>query len=146
MTAASQSGRTVEKELFIAAAPERVYHAFVDKQALEQWFVTRAEIDARPGGIFNLWWKDNHVPGQIVRLDPPRQMIFTWDDGPACGITTCTVDFIPEADGTLLRLTHTGFGFGDSWDTLYDGVNGGWVMELGHLKHWLETGYAKSWD
>jgi uncharacterized protein YndB with AHSA1/START domain len=145
MSAVSQTGRTVEKELFIAAAPERVYHAFTNKDELEKWFVTRAEIDPRPGGTFNLWWKDEHVPGQIVKLDPPRQMIFTWDDGPESGVTTCTIDFIPESDGTLLRLTHTGFGEGDNWDNLYNGVNGGWTSELDNLKQWAETSTAKPW-
>lgn len=43
-------GRTVEKELFIAAAPERVYLAFTVKENLERWFVTNAEIQARIGG------------------------------------------------------------------------------------------------
>lgn len=146
MTAVTQTGRTVEKELFIAAAPERVYDAFTTREGLETWFVTRAEIDPRPGGTFNLWWQENHVPGQIVALDPPRQMVFTWDDGPQYGVTTCTVDFIPESDGTRVRLIHTGFGMGENWDSLYDGVNGGWVEELGNLKHWLETGAVKSWE
>ncbi len=139
------SGRTIEKELFIAAAPERMYHAFTTKEDLERWFVTRAEVDARPGGVFTLWWNDNTVPGEFVSLDPPHRFTFTWDDGPKYGVTTCTLTFIPENDGTLVRLTHTGFGQGDNWDELYDGVNDGWTEELGNLKTWLETGTAKPW-
>jgi uncharacterized protein YndB with AHSA1/START domain len=136
----------IEKELYVAAAPERVYHAFTDKQALETWFVTDAEIDLRPGGVFNLHWKENTVPGEIVELDPPRRFVFTWDDGPQYGITTCAVEFIPHGDGTLLRLMHTGFGAGANWDSLYEGVRGGWSMELEHLRRWLEQGIAKPWD
>lgn len=139
-------GRTIEKELFIAAAPERVYRAFTDPVELERWFVTRAEIDPRPGGVFNLWWQENHVPGEVVALDPPRRFVFTWDDGPKYGITTCSVEFIPEADGTLLRLVHTGFGDGENWDELYDGVNGGWTEELAHLRAWAERSAAKDWS
>jgi uncharacterized protein YndB with AHSA1/START domain len=139
------AGRTIEKELFTAAAPERVYRAFTNKEDLERWFVTHAELDARPGGVFNLRWKDESVAGAFVELDPPRRVTFTWDDGPKYGITTCTIEFIPEADGTLLRLTHTGFGQGDNWDQLYDGINGGWTTELGHLKTWLERGVQKHW-
>ena len=138
-------GRTVEKELFIAAAPDRVYRAFTNKEDLERWFVTNADLEVRPGGVFNLWWKQETVVGEYVELAPPHRLAFTWDDGPKYGITTCTIEFIPEADGTLLRLTHTGFGLGDNWDELYDGVNGGWTEELGHLKTWLETGVEKSW-
>jgi uncharacterized protein YndB with AHSA1/START domain len=138
-------GRTIQKELFIAAPPERVYRAFTSKEDLERWFVTTATLEPRPGGVFNLWWKENHVPGEFVALDPPRSLAFTWDDGPGFSLTTCTIEFIPENDGTLLRLTHTGFLDGENWDQLYDGVNGGWTMELGNLKTWLETGIEKSW-
>jgi uncharacterized protein YndB with AHSA1/START domain len=139
------AGRTVEKEMFIAAAPERVYRAFTVKEDLERWFVTTADIQARAGGAFNLHWNDDSVNGEYVELDPPRRITFTWDERPKYGITTCTIELTPEADGTLLRLTHTGFGEGDNWDELYNGVNSGWTEELTHLKTWLETGVEMSW-
>src|SRR5688500_5266509 len=120
------AGRTVEKELFIAAAPERVYRAFTNKEDLERWFVTNAELETRPGGVFNLRWQEDTVAGEYVELDPPRRVTFTWDESPKYSVTTCTIEFIPEADGTLLRLTHSGFGQGDDWDDLYNGINGGW--------------------
>lgn len=145
MQTTSASGRTIEKKLYIAAAPERVYRAFTTKEDLERWFVTRAEVDARPGGVFNLWWKENTVPGEFVALDPPRSFTFTWDDGPKYGVTTCRLEFIPENDGTVVQLTHTGFGQGENWDELYDGVKDGWNEELDYLKTWLETGEEKPW-
>ena len=138
-------GRTIEKELFIAVSPERVYRAFTTKDELERWFVTSADVELRPGGAYNLWWREDHTSGQYVELDPPHKLVFTWDEGPKHGITTCTIELIPENDGTLLRLTHTGFLDGDNWDALYDGVSRGWTMELDHLKTWLETGVEKSW-
>jgi uncharacterized protein YndB with AHSA1/START domain len=145
MQATPTVGRTVEKELFIAAAPERVYQAFTSKQDLESWFVTNADVQAEVGGVFNLRWQgDEKVDGQYVELEPHRRITFTWDERPKYGITTCTIKLIPEADGTLVRLTHTGFGDGDNWDELYNGINSGWTEELGHLKSWLETGVVKS--
>lgn len=141
----SRTGRTIEKELFIAAEPERVYEALTTQAGLEAWFVTRAEIDPRPGGVFNVWFKTNHVPGEIVHLDPPRQMVFTWDDGPKYGVTTCVIEILPESNGSRLRLTHTGFGDGENWDELYEGINNGWVSELDNLKNWVETGTPKTW-
>jgi len=145
MEVTNQTGRTVEREMFIAAAPERVFQAFTTREGLEAWFGTRVEIDLRPGGVFNMWWQEEYVVGEIVRFDRPRQLIFTWDDGPQYGVTTCTVDFIPESDGTLVRLCHTGFGDSENWDALYDGIIGGWVAELANLKRWAETGIRKTW-
>jgi uncharacterized protein YndB with AHSA1/START domain len=142
-TTTHSPGRTVEKELFIAAAPERVYRAFTDKQELETWFVRKADVGSAPGGPFNLTWGENSsdgVAGKIIALDPPHRFVFEWDDGPEYGLTTCTVEFLPHADGTLLRLTHTGFGDGEHWDSLYNDINGGWNSELEHLRLWVEFG------
>ena len=44
------SGRSLEKELFIKATPERVFQALTKKEDLERWFVKKAEVDLRPGG------------------------------------------------------------------------------------------------
>jgi uncharacterized protein YndB with AHSA1/START domain len=44
------SGRMLEKELFIKATPERVFQALTTKEDLERWFLTKAEVDLRPGG------------------------------------------------------------------------------------------------
>jgi len=33
------SGRTIEKEIFIRATPERVFRALTEKAELEAWFV-----------------------------------------------------------------------------------------------------------
>lgn len=141
-----RSGRTIEKELFIGAAPERVFRAFTDKCELERWFVTKADVDLKPGGVFNLTWEQEFVAGQVVDVDPPRRFAFTWDDGPQYGsVTTCVVEFLPESDGTLLRLTHTGFGHGDVWDALFEDVNGGWTVELQNLRRWLVQGAPKGW-
>ena len=145
-SSSSGSGRTVEKEIFIATAPERVFRAFTEQADLEQWFVTTAEVEQRIGGRFNLTWAgEGAVTGEIVAYDPPNRMVFTWDEGPETGITTCEVQFLPHSDGTLLRLSHTGWGTGEDWDRLYDGVNGGWVSELQNLRRWLESNTQKDW-
>jgi uncharacterized protein YndB with AHSA1/START domain len=144
MQAMPTVGRTIEKEVFIAAAPERVFRAFTTKEDLEHWFVTRAEIDARVGGTYQLWWTQDTTHGEFLEFDPPRRLSFTWDEGPKLAPTTSTIEFIPEADGTLVRLTHTGFGESGDWDELYNGVNSGWTEELGNLKIWLETGVEKT--
>ena len=139
-------GRTIEKELFIAAAPERIYRAFTVKEDLERWFATNADIQPEVGGGLNLRFPNDTINGAYVELEPDRRISFTWDERPKYGITTCTIELIPEADGTLLRLTHTGFGEGENWDELYNGINGGWTEELGNLKTWLETGTVKNWS
>ena len=145
-TARPASGRTVEKELFIRASPERVFRALTEKADLERWFVSRAEVDARPGGAFSFTWRPHEtVNGQFVTVDPPRRLVMVWDEGPSLGFTEVAIDLTPHAGGTLLRLVHTGFGEGEDWDRLYTDINSGWNAELEHLRAWLDESRAKVW-
>jgi uncharacterized protein YndB with AHSA1/START domain len=43
-------GRSLEKELFINATPQRVFQALTEPAELERWFVQKAEVEVRPGG------------------------------------------------------------------------------------------------
>ena len=146
-TARTASGRTVEKELFIRASPERVFRALTEKADLERWFVSRAEVDARPGGSFSFTWQPHEtVNGTFVEVDPPRRLVTLWDEGPSLGFTEVTFELTPRPGGTVLRLVHTGFGEGEDWDRLYADINSGWDAELEHLRVWLDEGRAKVWS
>jgi uncharacterized protein YndB with AHSA1/START domain len=133
-------GRTLEKELFINASPQRVFQALTEKAELERWFVQKAEIDLRPGGAIRLEWAPDSVEiGTILALDPPHRLSFSWE-ALEPSPTTITFELTAENGGTRLRLIHTGIGEGEDWDTYYTSVNGGWTAHLGDLTCWLETG------
>lgn len=143
------TGRTIVKELFVRATPERAFRAFTEKAELERWFVTRADVELVPGGVYDLTWgPGEHVPGKIIELDPPHRFVFEWDDGPWYGFTRITVEFNPVGEnyGTNIRLVHTGFGASPEWDPLYFDVNSGWTKELEYLRAWLDIGRPKVWD
>jgi uncharacterized protein YndB with AHSA1/START domain len=39
----------------------------------------RGELDARPGGVFQVDPNGrNVIPGKFVEVDPPRRVVFTW--------------------------------------------------------------------
>ncbi len=133
-------GRTLEKELFIKAPPERVFRALTEKEDLERWFLVKAEVDLRPGGAIRFEWGPGMVEiGKIVALEPPHRLSYTWE-ALEPSPTTITFELTAENDGTRLRLTHTGIGEGEDWDTYYTSVNGGWNAHLKDLTAWLETG------
>ena len=133
-------GRSLEKELFIKATPQRVFQALTEKADLERWFVKKAEVDLRPGGAIRLEWAPDAVEiGKILVCEPPSRLSYTWETfGP--GPTTITFELTAENDGTRLRLTHTGIGEGEDWDRYYTSVKRGWSAHLGDLAAWLETG------
>jgi uncharacterized protein YndB with AHSA1/START domain len=132
-------GRTIEKELKIGAAPERVFAALTDSAELERWFVTAARSDPTPGGALWLFWEgEGDVEGRYLIVEPPKRIVYEWYD--KIGTTRVSLDLSPEGDGTRLRLVEVGFGDGDDWDAFYDGLNSGWSRLLDALKTWVETG------
>jgi uncharacterized protein YndB with AHSA1/START domain len=137
------SGRSLEKELFINATPERVFQALTEKADLERWFVQKAEVDLRPGGAIRLEWAPDAVEiGKILVLEPPHRVSYSWE-ALEPSATTITFELTAENDGTRLHLIHTGIGEGEDRDTYYTSVNSGWSVHLNNLAAWLETGIGK---
>ena len=105
----------IVREVRIAASPEAVFPYFTDAGKLVVWKAVRAELDARPGGVFRMdvTGRGDVARGQYVEIDPPRRVVFTWeweDQGaatpPARSVVEVTLS--PDGDGTLLRLVHRG--------------------------------------
>ncbi len=134
------AGRTIEKEIFVAVSPERAFRAWTEKEELERWCALEVEIDLRQGGNWRFQWTNDVATGAFIEIDPPRLLVMEWHGVPLLSNTLCTVEFTPEADGTLIRLRDTGYGSGPDWDAMYDGVNSGWGTALGDLKRWMESG------
>jgi uncharacterized protein YndB with AHSA1/START domain len=137
-------GRSLEKELFINATPQRVFQALTEKEDLERWFVQKAEVDLRPGGAIRLEWAPDAVEiGTVLELDPPHRLSYSWkalEPSP----TTITFELTAENGGTRLRLIHTGIGQGEDWDSYYNSVSSGWNVHLNNLTTWLETGISEA--
>src|SRR5216683_3806455 len=137
-------GRSLEKELFIKATPERVFQALTEKEDMERWFLVKVEVDLRPGGEIRFeWGPDAFEVGKIVVLEPPHRLSYSWE-ALEPSPTTITFELTAENDGTRLHLIHTGIGEGEDWDTYYTSINSGWTVHLNNLTAWLETGIGET--
>jgi uncharacterized protein YndB with AHSA1/START domain len=140
-TETATQGRTIEREIVLKAAPERVFRALTDPAELVKWFTHSAEVDLRPGGTLRFTWADyGAVPGRILEVDPPRRFVYAWTQQPDVGETTIAIDLEPVAEGTRLRVVHTGFETGPDWDRIYVEDVETWPKELENLRAWLEDG------
>src|SRR5579875_178339 len=96
--------RSIEKETFIHASPERVFQALTEKADLERWFVQKADIDLRPGGAIRLEWApEADENGTILTVEPHHQLSYNWvalEPTP----TTLIFELTPENGGTRLQL------------------------------------------
>lgn len=138
------SGRTLEKELFINATPERVFQALTEKEDLERWFLAKAEVDLRLGGTIRFeWWSGVVNVGKITALEPPHRLSYTWE-ALEPSPTTITFELTAENAGTRLHLQHTGIGKGEDWDGYYTSVDHGWGFHLQNMIAWLETGVCEA--
>ena len=100
------------------ASPEAVYRCLVASTEWARWQGAEAEIDASPGGIFRMTMAAGQTArGQFVEFAENRRVVFTWGwvDAPGIppGSTLVEIDLVPEAGGTLIRLTHRDLGAGE---------------------------------
>jgi uncharacterized protein YndB with AHSA1/START domain len=107
-----------------AAAPERVYDAWLDPEKVRTWLraslieaglpgeLGSIEIDARVGGKFT--FTDMREAGEArhwgtyLALDRPRRIVFTWitDQSEEQNPSKVTLTFDPDGDGCVVRLVH----------------------------------------
>lgn len=113
---------------------ERVWEALTTSEALEEWlmrndFVPEVGRDCvfrfcpEDGG------EDSVVHVTVLELEPPRHMTWRWRNEEEPEATIVSFELEPTADGTLLRLRHTG----DATPSLADRLRRGWPAKLGSL-------------
>ena len=114
MVSMAHEPEEIVREVRIAARPETVFPYFTDADKLVVWKAVRADLDARPGGVFRMdvTGRGDIARGQYLEIDPPRRVVFTWEweqgaaTQPARSVVEVTLS--PDGDGTLLRLVHRG--------------------------------------
>jgi uncharacterized protein YndB with AHSA1/START domain len=104
----------IVREVRIAASPDEVFPYFTDPEKMIVWKAVEATLDPRPGGIFRIDVTGRDAArGEYVEIDPPRRVVFTfgWEaegSPEPPGSTTVEVTLVPDGEGTLLRLVHSG--------------------------------------
>jgi uncharacterized protein YndB with AHSA1/START domain len=91
--------------------PERVWEAVTDSAAIADWLMPN-DFQPRIGHRFTFRTEprpgfDGVVHCEVIALEPPRRLAYTWKGGPIDTIVTITLEREPE--GTKLVLEHSGF-------------------------------------
>ncbi|NML48135.1 SRPBCC domain-containing protein [Ramlibacter sp. G-1-2-2] len=104
------------------AAPEEVWRAWTDPQALSAWFgpgepdsVLLAEVDLRPGGRWRIRFatpdgEQHEVGGTYEFVKPPYRLVtsWAWHSTPE-RVSRLAVALRPVEGGTELELVHDRF-------------------------------------
>jgi uncharacterized protein YndB with AHSA1/START domain len=144
----------VISEIEIHAPPDRVFKALIDANALERWFTNPScpvhtwEMDPRIGGRYRYTTKKGtnsvngvaefECHGEILELDPPRVLVYTWignwhDDKTRS--TTVRWELSPLSAGTRVKVTHSGLA---TLPVARKDYSGGWTGVLDMLKQFAE--------
>ena len=114
MGAPPQDSEALEREIRVAASPETVFSFFADPAKMTRWKGKSATLDPRPGGIYRVDMNGRDIArGEYVEVVPHSRVVFTWgweaEGSPLPpGSSTVEVSFIPDGDGTIVRLRHLG--------------------------------------
>jgi uncharacterized protein YndB with AHSA1/START domain len=111
-------------------APEQVWRALTDSDALAKWLMPN---DFKPVLGHRFQFRAEPMPGwrgyvecEVTELEPPRRLAYTWrgDDDWTCATTVrWTLELV--GGGTMLTLEHTGFE--EPWGTsVVEMLSGGW--------------------
>lgn len=144
----NEKTRSIARELFIDAPPERVWDAFTSAEHIVNWFAIRSESKPGVGGYIGLSWdmKDSE-PGrcEITAWEENEHVKMSWRLSRA-GERDLPVEVWLErkAGGTLLRLVHSGFLSDASWDDEFDSHGRGWSYELRSLKYYVEREFGRA--
>jgi uncharacterized protein YndB with AHSA1/START domain len=114
---AARTSEAVEREVRIAASPETVFDFFTDPDKQTLWMGRRAQLEARPGGIYRVEISDQIVArGEFVEIVAPRRVVYTFgwegqeagsgEHGVPPGSSRVEVTLEPDGDGTLVTLRH----------------------------------------
>ena len=110
---------TIERQLFVDAAPEIVFDVVSNPEHVRNWWPDDARYEVVAGGVGTISFGDPDNGGAlesltVVEVDAPRTFSFRWthpvDEVAGVGNSLLvTFELRPSGDGTLLRMTETGF-------------------------------------
>ena len=132
----AQEQFVVDKTVRIEAPQEAIFRLLTEPDQLNRW-MPMVEFNASIGGTYRFVKGEWIAIGQVIELDPPRSIAYTWDweNAPLGARSVLKFELTKDGDGTLVRLTHTGFPNAER----AKGHHEGWVYYLGRLKT-LATG------
>ena len=140
-------------ETRLEAPLDRVWLAWTGSEMVSRWFSPEANIEARVGGPFELFFDpEDHshmstIGCVVTSISEKEGLGFNWkgpdqfaslmnEPEPA---TSVEVRFRVEGDVTVVEVEHSGWGDGDDWRDARDWHEVAWRGVLESLKTTLES-------
>ncbi|HEU0202255.1 MAG TPA: SRPBCC domain-containing protein, partial [Burkholderiaceae bacterium] len=151
--APSAAERSIDKEVVIDGAVDEVWEAWTTRAGVVSFFAPDAEVDARVGGAFHIYFDPLAQSGfkgaddmRFLALQPKKMLSFDWNAPPHLPEarqqrTFVVVRLHPVGEKqTRVSLHHTGWGEGGEWDKAFAYFDRAWIAVLANLKRRFEKG------
>ena len=109
---------SIEREVYVEASPDIVYEVVSSPDHLKAWWPDDARYEPTPGSAGEIVFGSRDAGGAVgftvVQARPPRTFSFRWthlvgEVAAEGNSLLVTFALTPWGDGTLLRMTETGF-------------------------------------
>lgn len=150
---ATAAERALDKEVVVNATLEQAWDAWTTREGIISFFAPDAQVQARPGGPFQIYFNPLAEPGQkgaddmrFLAVQPRRMISFDWNAPPSLPQarqqrSVVIVRFAPvDERRTRVSLHHVGWGDGGEWDQAYAYFDKAWGHVLGQLQKRFDQG------
>lgn len=120
-TAEDLDAREIVLEETVPLDRSRVWSLWASAEGLQRWLASRAKVDLRPGGAYEVYFLSDAPRGlqgsetcRVLSFIPNRMLSFTWNAPPQLARTRwlhtwVVVELSDVEGGTRVRVTHTGW-------------------------------------
>jgi len=120
---------TVTVERDIPHPPEKIWRALTQPHLIEEWLM-KNDFSASVGHKFKLSGDWGAASCEVLEIDPPRTLSYTWN---AMGLeSVVTFTLTKTGNGTHLRMDQAGFR--PDQQQAYHGAQWGWNKFLANLE------------
>lgn len=105
--------RDIKTEVFYPYPPQQVWQVLTNRRALAAWLMDN-DFEPRVGHKFRFQTRslpglDGTIDCEVIELDEPRRLCYTWQDSLMRQPSIVTWTLEPADGGTRLQLEHRGF-------------------------------------
>jgi uncharacterized protein YndB with AHSA1/START domain len=139
-------GKMLRVEVTVPAPRADVWKAFATSEGLSSWLAPNSNVELEPGGEWMVHFPGGSTGGgNIVSFVPEKEIVISAlapDQFPTVRAqrTTARFELEDHGQGTLVRLTQTGWKDGDEWDRAYEYLTAGNAQLLATLHRRFVSG------
>ncbi len=131
--------------------PERAFEMFSVNEHLEKWLTQLAEVEAKVGGKYELFWNpedkenDSTIGCKILAIQPNIFLSFEWKGAKQFKhfmnnvrpLTNVNIFFIPSSEETEVHLLHTGWRETAEWEQAREWFDMVWTKSFSELEKYV---------